>query len=160
MGMIWKAPKLKEGTLVWTYLVGYSLIRIPYEILRVSAVAYIGNTSIKAAYVASAVGIVLGVGMLVYMYRFRFDPDLAEITQWLSPQVNLDPLAVENLVQRAWKIQQQNRRSDLVERVELAMPNFPLSLSESLSVRERQRILHNLFRQLEGQPILGSDSQV
>ena len=98
--------------------------------------------------------------MLVYMYRFRFDPDLEEITQWLSPQVNLDPLAVENLVQRAWKIQQQNRRSDLVERVELAMPNFPLSLSESLSVRERQRILHNLFRQLEGEAILGSDSQV
>jgi phosphatidylglycerol:prolipoprotein diacylglycerol transferase len=95
MGMFWRFPKLKDGTWVWTYVVGYSLIRIPYEILRVSAVAYLPGTSIKAAYVASGLGLVIGIGMLIYMYRLRFDPDLEQLAAWLSEQAGLAPEAAQ-----------------------------------------------------------------
>ncbi len=150
MVMFWKTPKLKPGTWVWTYVVGYSLIRIPYEILRISAVAYLGNTSIKVAYIASAVGIGLGVGMLVYMYRFRYDPDLESLTAWLSNTAGLDPTKAEDLVQRAWLIQQRHRQVDLMDRVTLAMPNFPSTMAESLSRSQREHLMQELFQRLEG----------
>ncbi|NJK62731.1 MAG: prolipoprotein diacylglyceryl transferase [Synechococcaceae cyanobacterium SM2_3_1] len=150
MVMFWKIPKLKPGTWVWTYVVGYSLIRIPYEILRISAVAYLGNTSIKVAYIASAVGIVLGVGMLVYMYRFRYDPNLEALTAWLSSTAGLDLMKAEDLVQRAWLIQQRHRQTDLMDRVILAMPNFPSTMAESLSRSQREHLMQELFQKLEG----------
>jgi phosphatidylglycerol:prolipoprotein diacylglycerol transferase len=153
LGMFWKAPKLKEGTWVWTYVVGYSLIRIPYEILRVSAVAYLGNTSIKVAYVASAVGILLGVGMLIYLYRFRFDPDLEAITLWMIHTAQLDPAVARTIVQRVWALQKRHSRSELVERVTLAMPYFPASLAPTLSTQQREDIMQALLHQLEGQSV-------
>ncbi len=148
--MFWKLPKLKQGTWVWTYVVGYGLIRIPYEILRVSAVAYLGDTSIKVAYVASALGILVGVAMLVYMYRFRFDPDLESITQWMEQTSGLEPEVAETIVQRAWGIQKQHRQVDLQERITLAMPNLPSSFSRSLPVTQRETLMRDLFLQLEG----------
>lgn len=148
--MFWKAPKLKAGTWVWTYVIGYSLIRIPYEILRVSAVAYLGNTSIKVAYVASAVGIVLGVAMLVYMYRFRFDPDLESIAHWLEQASGLESQVAETIVQRAWGIQKRNPQLDIAERVTLALPNLPSSFARSLPVTQRESLVRDLFLHLEG----------
>ncbi|MDX2270564.1 MAG: prolipoprotein diacylglyceryl transferase [Cyanobacteriota bacterium] len=151
MGMFWKKPKLKDGTWLWSYLIGYSLIRIPYEVLRVSAVAYLGNTPIKVAYLASAIGIILGVGMLVYMYRFRFDPDLEALTHWLVNQSGLELSAAENMVKRAWGIQQKQGGSELIERVTLALPNFPIS--SPLSPAQRQELMEQLFGYLGGDPL-------
>jgi len=150
MGMFWRAPKLKDGTWVWTYVVGYSLIRIPYEILRVSAVAYLPGTSIKAAYVASGLGLVIGIGMLIYMYRLRFDPDLEQLAVWLSEQAGLAPEAAQNLLERAWAIQQRHRRADLLDRVTLAMPHFPSALAPHLSLGQRELLMRQLFCRLEG----------
>lgn len=150
IGMFWKAPKLKDGTWVWTYLLGYSLIRIPYEILRISAVAYLGNTPIKAAYLASAVGIVLSVGMLIYLYRFRFDPDLEAITQWLAETAELEPATAADIVQRSRRIQQKHHQAEVSDRATLAMPYFPPSIAGSLTAPQREQILSNLFLQLEG----------
>jgi phosphatidylglycerol:prolipoprotein diacylglycerol transferase len=155
MGMFWRFPKLKDGTWVWTYVVGYSLIRIPYEILRVSAVAYLPGTSIKAAYVASAVGLVLGIGMLVYMYRLRFDPDLEQLTAWLAQQAGLEQETAAELVQRAWAIQQKHRRADLLDRVTLAMPHFPSALAPHLSLGQRELLMRQLFCRLEGRDPAG-----
>ncbi len=145
------APKLKIGTWAWTYVIGYSLIRIPYEILRISAVAYLGDSTIKVAYVASAIGIMLGLSMLVYMYFFRFDPDLASITEWMVQVSGVEPEAADNVVQRAWTIQKRNSQADLMDRVTLAMPNFPASLSRTLPITKRQELMRDIFKQLEGQ---------
>ncbi len=150
LAMFWKNPKLKDGTWVWTYVVGYSLIRIPYEILRVSAVAYLGETSIKVAYVASALGILIGGAMLIYMYRFRYDPDLQSISQWMQQASGLEPEVAETVVQRAWGIQKRHQGVDLGERVTLAMPNLPSSFSRSLPVTQREALMRDLFLQLEG----------
>jgi phosphatidylglycerol:prolipoprotein diacylglycerol transferase len=150
MGMFWRFPKLKDGTWVWTYVVGYSLIRIPYEILRVSAVAYLPGTSVKAAYVASAVGLVLGIGMLIYMYRLRFDPDLEQLAAWLAEQAGLELETAADLVQRAWAIQQQHRRADLLDRVTLAMPHFSSAVAPHLSLGQRELLMRQLLCRLEG----------
>ncbi len=150
MGMFYKFPKLKAGTWVWTYLVGYSLIRIPYEILRISAVAYIGDTGIKAAYVASAVGIVLGVGMLVYMYRFRWDPDFEQATLWLGQTAQIDATVADSIVQRSWNLLRRNPKADRSDQVSLAMPYFPSSLGQRIPVSQRESLLQELFAILEG----------
>ncbi|MEN9212052.1 MAG: prolipoprotein diacylglyceryl transferase [Thermostichus sp. DG_1_6_bins_120] len=157
MGMFWRAPKLKDGTWVWTYVVGYSLIRIPYELLRVSAVAYLPGTDIKAAYVASGLGLVIGVGMLIYMYRLRFDPDLEQLAVWLSKQTGLETEVAQNILERAWSIQQKHRRADLLDRVTLAMPHFPSTLAPSLSIGQRELIMRQLFCRLEGRDPVGEE---
>jgi len=146
--LLLRVPKLKPGTAVWVYGIGYSLIRIPYEILRVSAVAYIGTTSIKVAYVASALGIVLGIVALIHMYYLRFDPDLPALTAAVMETGQLDSEVAESLVQRAWKIQQRYKHLPLSEKIALAMPNFPLAVSQSRSVQEREHLLSQIFSAL------------
>lgn len=150
--LLLKMPKLKPGTVTWVYVVGYSLIRIPYEILRVSAVAYVGNTSIKVAYVASAVGILVGVAALVYMYRIRFDPDLHALTATLTETGQLDWDVAQALVQRAWTIQRQYPHLPLSEKIALAMPNFPLKVAQSRSIQERESLLTQIFTALSPPP--------
>ncbi|GAB4214835.1 MAG: hypothetical protein OHK0012_13670 [Synechococcales cyanobacterium] len=145
MTLFFRAPKLKTGTWVWIYVIGYSLIRIPYEILRVSAVAYIGTTSIKVAYVASAIGILLGIGALVYMYRFRFDPDLSALRQQLVQEGTLEPDVAQAIVDRAWTIQKRYRHLPLSEKIALAMPQFPLAVAQSRSVQDREKLLETIF---------------
>ena len=152
LAMFWKTPKLKDGTWVWTYVVGYSLIRIPYEILRVSAVAYLGDSSVKVAYVASALGLFIGGAMLIYMYYFRYDPDLQSISQWMQQASGLEPDVAETIVQRAWGIQKRHQGVELGERVTLAMPNLPSSFARSLPVTQREALMRDLFLQLEGGP--------
>jgi phosphatidylglycerol:prolipoprotein diacylglycerol transferase len=148
MTMFWKAPKLKDGTWVWTYLVGYSLIRIPYEILRVSAVAYVGNTSIKVAYLASGIGIVLGIGMLIYLYIFRWDPDLDQVSAWLSESVMLDPGMAKEITHRLWQIERKYKHKPLTEKLDLALPYFPGTLVPHLSTGERETLVKTLLSQL------------
>lgn len=151
MTMFVRYPKLKPGTWVWTYVVGYSLIRIPYEMLRISAVAYIGDTGIKAAYVASGVGLVLGISMLVYMYRFRWDPDLEQAALWLGQTAQLDPAVADTMVQRSWNLLKCNPKTDRSDQISLAMPYFPSSWAQRISVSRREAILGALFAMLEGQ---------
>ncbi len=153
-------PKLKDGTWVWMYVIGYSLIRIPYEILRISAVAYLGSTSIKVAYLASAIGLILGISMLVYMYRFRYDPDFAAITTWMTTVSGIDAEAADNVVRRAWSIQRRNAQLDITDRVSLAMPNLPPSLTRNLPVTKRQDLMQDIFQQLGGQDPTAFTAQV
>lgn len=150
MGMFLKAPKLKPGTWVWTYILGYSLIRIPYEILRISAVAYLGNTDIKAAYVASAIGIVLSVGMLIYMYKFRWDPDLEGTTLWLQTTASLDPDTAATIVKRSWNVLKHNPKAERGDQIALAMPYFPSSVGQRIPINQRESLLDGLFARLEG----------
>lgn len=151
IGMFWKAPKLKEGTWVWTYLVGYSLIRIPYEILRVSAVAYVGGTSIKVAYLASGIGIVLGIGMIIYLYAFRWDPDLDKVSTWLSESVTLDAGMAKEITYRIWQIERKYKHKPLTEKLDLALPYVPGTVVPTLSAGERETLVKNLLNQLSRQ---------
>jgi phosphatidylglycerol:prolipoprotein diacylglycerol transferase len=151
MGMFWRFPKLKDGTWVWTYVVGYSLIRIPYEILRVSAVAYLPGTSIKAAYVASGLGLVIGIGMLIYMYRLRFDPDLettssvvigtSGISARSSPRTFCSGLGLSNrdiAAPTCWIVSPS------------PCPTFPARLPLTSLLAQRELLMRQLFCRLEG----------
>jgi len=95
-------------------------------------------------------GLVIGIGMLIYMYRLRFDPDLEQLAAWLSEQAGLAPEAAQNLLERAWAIQQRHRRADLLDRVTLAMPHFPGTLAPHLSLGQRELLMRQLFCRLEG----------
>ncbi|HLA43786.1 MAG TPA: prolipoprotein diacylglyceryl transferase [Aggregatilineales bacterium] len=67
--------RLKSGTFLLLYLIGYNIIRFLLEFLRIET-ARVPGTDINSSQTTSAITVVIAIAILIYMYRFARKPQV------------------------------------------------------------------------------------